>query len=90
MVVTRSRSSGAPTAKPRSDAYTGLLVISLLAQMAGAAFLYLDLKEYPDSKPPAVVDRPKLPAGGVAAPQPNAPTSAPPAGAQGVPPAPPK
>ena len=44
-------------AKPKSDAYTGLLLLSLLAQVAGAAFLYLDWSQYPE-KPPKVNDRP--------------------------------
>ncbi|SRR5579885_2424745 len=47
------------TAKPRSDVYVGLLILALLAQIAGAAFLYLDYSQYPDIKPPKVADRPK-------------------------------
>jgi hypothetical protein len=38
-------------APAKSDAYVGLLLISLLAQMAGAAFFFLDWSQYPDSKP---------------------------------------
>jgi hypothetical protein len=86
MAAARSRSSyDAPPAKPRSDAYTGLLILSLLAQVAGAVFLYLDWKDYPDNKPkqvsvPSVAPAP-APAG--------APAGAPPGGPaqQGVPPA---
>jgi hypothetical protein len=40
--------------KARSDAYTGLLIIALLAQIAGAVFLYLDYSSYPEAKPPKV------------------------------------
>jgi hypothetical protein len=39
-------------AKPRSDAYTGLLLLSLLAQVAGAVFLFLDYSRYPHDGPP--------------------------------------
>jgi hypothetical protein len=39
-------------AKPRSDAYTGLLLLSLLAQVAGAVFLFLDYSRYPPGPPP--------------------------------------
>jgi hypothetical protein len=58
-VRSRGRSSSAPAKPaPRSDAYTGLLIISLLAQIAGAVFLYLDYSSYPDAKPPKPADRP--------------------------------
>jgi len=42
------------TPKTPSDAYTGMLLVSLLAIIAGCVFLYLDYSEYPDSKPPKV------------------------------------
>ena len=42
-----------------NDAWTGMLAISLLALMAGCAFLYLDWSQYPTNPPPAV---PKAPA----------------------------
>lgn len=38
--------------KPRSDAYTGLLLLSLLAQVAGMVFLFLDYSRYPPGAPP--------------------------------------
>jgi hypothetical protein len=49
----RGRPYGRPAAeaKPRSDAYTGLLILSLLAQVAGAVFLFLDWHQYPASSP---------------------------------------
>ncbi len=55
-VRTRGRAYGraANEPKPRSDAYTGLLLLSLLAQIAGAVFLFLDWHQYPDASPPEV------------------------------------
>ena len=41
-----------PYAPPKSDAYTGLLIISLLALIAGCTFLYLDWSQYSKTKPP--------------------------------------
>ena len=41
-------------ASPRSDAYTGMLIISLLALLAGCAFLYLDWSSYSSQKPPTL------------------------------------
>src|SRR5438445_13633014 len=37
--------------KPRSDAHTGILILALGAQLAGALFLYLDYSQYPSSAP---------------------------------------
>jgi hypothetical protein len=42
-----------------SDAYTGMLAISLIALLVGCAFLYLDFSQYPTKDPPVV---PKAPA----------------------------
>jgi hypothetical protein len=39
---------------PRNDAYTGMLIISLLAMTIGCVLLYLDYSRYPASKPPGV------------------------------------
>ncbi|MBI1913877.1 MAG: hypothetical protein HYS12_03930 [Planctomycetes bacterium] len=39
-------------ASTRSDAYTGMLILSLLALVVGCAFLYLDWSSYSSSKPP--------------------------------------
>ncbi len=50
----RDRGPAKPAA--RSDVYTGLLALALLAQIAGAIFLYLDYSEYPQKPPPAVSD----------------------------------
>lgn len=37
---------------PKSDAYVGLLVISLLGMITAAVFLYLDWSSYGDKPPP--------------------------------------
>lgn len=47
--MARSRAPQAPA--PKSDAYVGLLLISLLAQIAAAVFFYLDWSSYPEAKP---------------------------------------
>ena len=57
--------------KPKSDAYVGLLLLALLAQIAGAVFLGLEYYSYPDKAPPTVQDRPVTP-----------PVAAPPVGGQ--------
>src|SRR4051812_12974724 len=65
--MARSRSSATDNKpKPRSDAYVGLLFISLLAQIAAAVFFYLDFSQYPTVKPPDVKigSAPSAPAGG--------------------------
>jgi hypothetical protein len=48
---------GAKAASPRSDAYVGLLALALLAQVAGAVFLYLDYSQYPPDKDPVKIAR---------------------------------
>lgn len=74
-----SRSVDEPLeAPPRSDAYVGILIISLLAQIVGAVFLYLDYNSYPDKKPPQ-------PAKTAPAFQPGGGSQPPPAGAAGNP-----
>jgi hypothetical protein len=40
--------------QPKSDAYTGMLAISLVAMLVGCTLLYLDYASYPSSKPPSV------------------------------------
>jgi hypothetical protein len=40
--------------KPRSDAYTGMLLLSLLILIGASVLVYLDYSQYPTSKPPAV------------------------------------
>jgi len=45
------RGTVSTAAKPRNDAYTVLLVISLLAMIASCVILFFDLKKYPRLKP---------------------------------------
>jgi hypothetical protein len=59
--------------KPRSDAYTGLLLLSLLAQVAGAVFLFLDYSRYPPGAPPTALSASSA---GPAAPAPAMPAPA--------------
>ena len=84
--------------KVRSDAYTGLLILSLLAQIAAAVFLYLDFSSYPDKLPEKArvsLSAPSAPAPGGPAPAPapapkdGAPKDAPPKD-KAPPPVPPK
>lgn len=50
--MAKIRDDDAPVrVQPRSDAYTGMLVISLVAMVTGCVLLYLDWSQYPD-KPP--------------------------------------
>lgn len=89
-MAARSRdTSRASQGAPRNDAYTGLLAISLLAQIVGVVFFYLDWNGYPTSKP-QVPQMPTLsaPAAGGVAPAPGGVVPAPGAGVPGgVPPA---
>lgn len=75
-------SRGAQSGGARSDAYTGLLLISLLAQIVGVVFFYLDWSAYPQGKP-AVPQMPNLSAPSAA---PMAPPAGGPAGMGGMPP----
>jgi hypothetical protein len=89
MPATRTKSrSDTPRVRPRSDAYVGLLVLALLAQIAGGVFLYLDYKEYPDAKPRKVQDRSaSVQPGGPARPPQGGPINPPQGGPpQGMPP----
>ena len=57
----KSRDKNKTPATPpvKSDAYVGMLSLALLAQIAGAAFLYMEWSSYPEGKvPPKVQDRP--------------------------------
>jgi len=65
---TRSEDVGAPA--PRSDAYTGLLILSFLALVVGAVFFYLDYSQYPESKPKPAPQITSPPPGGGPAPVP--------------------
>ena len=75
MAVARSRDRDYPAPpKPRSDAWVALLGLSLAAQIAGMAFLWMDYSQYPTEKPPKVA--PLQPA--AAAPPAPAPAGNPP------------
>ena len=77
MAAARSRGRLAdpmPEAKPSSDAYVGLLAISLVAMVVGTVFLTMDYLQYEGKvptpskySPPAA---PTVPAGGVTTPTP--------------------
>jgi hypothetical protein len=54
LIMPPATTKSTPYAPAKSDAYTGLLVISLLALIAACVFLYLDWSSYSSSKPPAV------------------------------------
>ncbi len=74
MAAARARAELAP-APPRNDAYTALLLISLVAMLAGTLLLFLDYSRYPSGKPPQPPGRTAAPANVPASP----PTAAPPA-----------
>ena len=64
--MARSRTRGerelVVEAPPQNDAYTGLLVISLVATLAGLIFVALDYSDYsakaPKPTPPASISQP--------------------------------
>lgn len=76
-MAARQRDQSYGQATPRADAYTGMLLVSLMATLAGLVFVFLDYNQYPP-------DLPKLksmiatPSGGV----PQSPQTPNPAGAQ--------
>ena len=60
-----------PETKPkaRNDAYTGMLVLSLVVLLISCVLIYLDYSQYPTTKPPAVpkaaaIENPLAPGGG--------------------------
>ncbi|HWG45771.1 MAG TPA: hypothetical protein VN688_23620 [Gemmataceae bacterium] len=78
-----------PKAKPRADAYVGLLGLSLLALTAAMLFAFLNWNTYPEGKPKAVPMAPRaVPSGPppVGGPVVNPPVVPPGAPAPGVPP----
>jgi hypothetical protein len=60
-MATAARRYAAP--RPRNDAYTGLLAISLLAMVVSCVLLYLDYSQYGDQKPPVMPKIPSSPGG---------------------------
>jgi hypothetical protein len=96
MAAARARDRGDTRPKARSDAYVGLLGLSLLALTAAMLFAFLNWNSYPEGKPKQVQMAPKAggpqaPVGGpVVNPQGGPPPGNPPAPpAGGNPPAPP-
>lgn len=65
--------------KPRNDAYTGLLGVSLAAMLIGCLLLFLDYNSYDANKPPNVMKNlPQLPKIAANLPPPGAGEVAPP------------
>lgn len=95
MALSRTRGRGdrdvATAPAVGSDAYTGILAISLIALIIGSVFLYLDYTQYgtKEAPKPQPFKLDKAPpgggAGGAVAPAPVAPV-APPAGGAATPP----
>jgi hypothetical protein len=74
--MARSRTTVDVDARPRSDAYTGLLILSLIAMVTSCVILLMDFSQYKDMNPPKPNVAPKAaPAGGGGTP-PEAPQAA--------------
>ncbi|HEV3205089.1 MAG TPA: hypothetical protein VGY77_11925 [Gemmataceae bacterium] len=78
MAVSRTRDRETErTVAPRSDAYTGLLAISLGALVVSCVFLFLDFNQYETTKKPTVPPVPRIekpvPAEGAPVPPPGGP-----------------
>jgi hypothetical protein len=92
MAVSRTRGREIESTAPKSDIYTGLLAISLVAMLIGCALLYLDYASYPPQKPtppPAPTLSPAVtqpPAGGALTPPAGGGGNTPPAGTSATPP----
>jgi hypothetical protein len=52
MAASRTRDAASQTGQPRPDAYTGMLIVSLLATVTGLIFLLLDYSSYPEKEAP--------------------------------------
>ncbi len=76
MSIGRSRGA-APTAKPRNDAYTGLLGLSLVALIAASVLLYLDYSEFNQTTTPSASPPSKIPTNPDFTPQTNTPAGIP-------------
>ena len=81
MARARTTTAGPKAPKARSDAWVGMLLVALLAQITGAVFLYLEWSSYPTTLAPKVQAQPT--AGGSTLPAPGAQQGGgPPPGAQ--------
>ena len=80
-----------PAARPKNDAYVGLLFIAFLALLTSTVLLYLDYDQYGAQKPPALKAAPpgasNVPAGPSSPPSDTPPPPAPGPGPMGDPPA---
>ena len=65
-MAARQRDQSYGQATPRADAYTGMLVVSLMATLAGLVFVFLDYNQYPPDLP-KIKSMVATPAGGPAA-----------------------
>ena len=84
MAATRTRGGRSePQAKPRTDVYTGLLIVAFLGMVGAAVLLWLDYSQYPDKKPPAGDLYKAQPGGGKVVPPAPAAGQNPPAPVQG-------
>lgn len=84
-MAARYRGRTEPTAKPRNDAYTGLLAISFLAMVGGCVLLYLDYSGYQEQTPPPLPNLDLGPAQPGGPGQPGGPAAGPGMGALPVP-----
>lgn len=50
-MAARQRAESYGGATPRADAYTGMLVVSLMATLAGLVFVFLDYNQYQPDLP---------------------------------------
>jgi hypothetical protein len=62
--MARRRDSEGYAPKPRNDAYTILMVISLLAMIAACGIMYFELRKYPPEQLLAPETYPPKPAAG--------------------------
>ncbi len=63
-MAARARDNG--STQPKPDAYTGMLLIALIAQITGVALLFMDWSQYPTAKPdePKTISAPPASGGG--------------------------
>lgn len=75
-MAARQRDRDFKQAAPRADAYTGMLVVSLVATLAGLIFAFLDYNQYQGDLPKLKTMVAPAPMGGPPVPiQPNQPAT---------------
>ncbi len=67
-MAARQRDRDFKQAAPRADAYTGMLVVSLVATLAGLIFAFLDYNQYQGDLPKLKSMVPAAPMGGAPVP----------------------